>query len=84
MLNDYMQIGKYEADFGYQAVSDFISKGRLLDAVYAGSDMIAIGALHALGQFNISVPKEVSVIGYDDIYMSQHTLPALTTVCQPK
>lgn len=82
--NDYMQIGKYEAGFGYQAVSDFIAKERLLDAVYAGSDMIAIGALQALRHYNISVPDEVSLIGYDDIYMGQYTHPALTTVCQPK
>lgn len=82
--DDYMQIGKYEADFGYQAVSDFLKQQKVLDAVYACSDMIAIGALQALRDYNISVPEEVSLVGYDDIYMSQYTHPALTTVCQPK
>ena len=84
-INDgYIQIGKYEAEFGYQAVRSFLDKGGLLDAVYAGSDMIAIGALQALRHYNVSVPDQVSLIGYDDIYMSQYTHPALTTVCQPK
>lgn len=82
--SDYMQIGKYEADFGYKAVSDFLKNERLLDAVYAGSDMIAIGALQALRNYNISVPDQMALIGYDDIYMSRYTHPALTTVCQPK
>lgn len=80
----YIQIGKYEAEFGYQAVSSFLDGGKFLDAVYAGSDMIAIGALQALRHYKISVPDKVSLIGYDDIYMSQYTHPALTTVCQPK
>lgn len=80
----YMKIGKYEAEFGYQAVSNFIKEKKPLDAVYACSDMIAIGALQALKEQGISVPEKVSLVGYDDIYMSQYMSPALTTVCQPK
>lgn len=77
-------IGKYEAAFGYQAVERFLSQAKPLDAVYAGSDMIAIGALQALLDADISVPDEVSIMGYDDIYMSQYMNPALTTMNQPK
>jgi len=76
--------GKYKVEFGYQAMTEFLKQERALDAVYACSDMIAIGVLQALGEAGLSVPKDVSLMGYDDIYMSQYLHPPLTTMNQPK
>ena len=53
-------------------------------AIIAFNDLIAIGALHAIRTAGLSVPQDISVIGFDDIAMAAYTNPALTTVSQPK
>lgn len=53
-------------------------------AIVAFNDNVAIGCLHALNTYGIKVPEEVSVIGFDDIFITPHTNPPLTTVHQPK
>lgn len=52
-------------------------------AVLAMSDMAAIGVMSAAQSAGISVPEEMSVVGYDDVPMAAYTSPALTTVHQP-
>jgi LacI family transcriptional regulator len=77
--------GIVEADFsipgGYQAA------GRLFDevkptAIFAGNDMMAIGALRAAAERNLQVPGDLSIIGFDDIELSRYIYPSLTTVGQ--
>ena len=61
---------------------------RLLDAgvtaVFCYNDMIAIGVLIACSERGITVPQELSVIGFDDIRMASYVTPPLTTIHQPK
>lgn len=52
-------------------------------AVVCGSDMQALGVIRALRDAGLSVPDDVSVVGYDDTFLMSHTDPALTTVRQP-
>ena len=51
-------------------------------ALFCGNDQMALGAIHALAERGITVPGDVSVLGFDDIPESAHTLPPLTTVHQ--
>ena len=51
--------------------------------VLAMSDAMAIGVLRAARELGLRVPEDVSVVGFDDIDISQHTNPPLTTVHQP-
>lgn len=53
-----------------------------IDGIVAASDMIAIGAIRALADAGRSVPDAVSVVGYDDVSLAAHTMPALTTIRQ--
>lgn len=63
---------------------------RLLDlpvpptAVFCANDETAIGSLEALRQRGKKVPRDVSVVGYDDVASAAHTVPALTTVAADK
>ncbi len=66
----------------YAAVSEFLSKGKAFDAVFAASDVLAIAAMHALRASGKSVPKDVAVVGYDNIGQAEYTLPGLTTIDQ--
>jgi DNA-binding LacI/PurR family transcriptional regulator len=52
-------------------------------AVFAATDGLAIGAIRALFEAGKAVPRDVSVMGFDDIDISANLTPALTTVSQP-
>lgn len=65
---------------GYEAVKQLIATGDLPSAIFAVSDSLAIGAIHALQDAGLRVPEDVAVVGYDDIISSTAVRPALTTV----
>ncbi len=63
-------------------VVKLFSKSRKYSAIFACNDLMAIGAINGLKALNISVPKEVSVIGFDDIFLCEIFSPKITTVSQ--
>ncbi len=69
-----------EAD-GYRAMQQLMM--RRPDALFAASDMMAIGAMRALREAGLRVPEDVAVVGFDDLPQSARTEPPLTTVRQP-
>jgi DNA-binding LacI/PurR family transcriptional regulator len=52
-------------------------------AILASTDLLAIGAIHAAGRLGMMVPRDVSIVGFDDLPMAEYTNPALTSVRQP-
>ena len=52
-------------------------------AIFAASDPIAIGAMRALKQYDIKIPEDISIIGFDNIETTNYTDPPLTTVFAP-
>jgi DNA-binding LacI/PurR family transcriptional regulator len=67
---------------GFQAANELRARGVEFDAIVAASDLIAIGALRALQETSIEVPRQVAVVGFDDIPAASLTNPPLTTVMQ--
>lgn len=66
---------------GYEATIDMINRNKSMPtAFFVGTDTIATGVLKALYENNINVPNDVSIIGFNDVIASQHTIPPLTTV----
>jgi DNA-binding LacI/PurR family transcriptional regulator len=70
-------------DGGRLAVEELEARGVSFDAVFAGSDLMAMTAINTLRQQGVDVPGRVAVIGYDDIELSSYFHPPLTTVQQP-
>jgi len=70
-------------ELGYPAVQQLVSTGRRFTALVAFNDMSAIGAIRALQDLGMSVPEDVSVIGFDDIKLAAFSNPRLTTIRQP-
>jgi len=74
-----------EGDFteagGYRVMQQLLSLQP--DAVFAASDMMAIGALRALREASLHVPEDVALVGFDDLPQAARTEPPLTTVRQP-
>lgn len=66
---------------GYNEILKLYNTDKLpATAIFAANDMLALGALKALRELNLEVPDDVAVAGFDNIEMSQHTVPPLTTV----
>jgi LacI family transcriptional regulator len=73
----------YEYAAGERAVRQALAGGVDFTAVFAGSDMVAAGALEALRAAGLRVPEDVSLTGYDDIPLARDLTPKLTTVHVP-
>jgi DNA-binding LacI/PurR family transcriptional regulator len=67
---------------GFQAACELRRRGVEFDAIVAASDLIAIGALRALQEAGLEVPRDVAVVGFDDIPAASLANPPLTTVMQ--
>jgi DNA-binding LacI/PurR family transcriptional regulator len=70
-------------ELGYPVVQQLLSNGLTFTALVAFNDMSAIGAIRALQDLGLSVPRDVSVIGFDDIKVAAFNNPRLTTIRQP-
>ncbi|HEY0085065.1 MAG TPA: LacI family DNA-binding transcriptional regulator [Allosphingosinicella sp.] len=64
------------------AVDALLARGEKIDGIFAASDLIALGAIRSLLHAGLSVPEDVSVIGYDDVPFARYSRPALTTIRQ--
>jgi DNA-binding LacI/PurR family transcriptional regulator len=73
----------FDADAGRAAMSALCEGGTPFDGVFACSDVLASVAIQALHHHGLSVPQDVSVVGFDDSPQAAHTNPPLTTVRQP-
>ncbi|MFZ0662561.1 MAG: LacI family DNA-binding transcriptional regulator [Acidobacteriaceae bacterium] len=77
---DLIEEGNHRMDGGHDAMARLLRKASRPTAVMASNDMTAIGAMGAMVERGLRVPRDISVIGFDDIAMSAYTQPALTTV----
>jgi LacI family transcriptional regulator len=53
------------------------------DAIFAASDMMAIGAMRAIREVSLSIPEDIAIVGFDDLPLATQSVPSLTTVRQP-
>jgi LacI family transcriptional regulator len=75
--------GNFTDDGGAEAMRRILASGEKPDAVFAASDLMARGALHALASAGLRVPEDVAVIGFDDSPIATSVTPSLTTMRQP-
>ncbi len=68
---------------GYRATQTLLARGRRFTALFAMSDVMAIGAMRALRDAGLRIPEDVSVIGIDGLAIGEYTTPRLATVAQP-
>ena len=67
---------------GYEAAGELLARAVPFDAIVGASDLIALGAMHALQECGIAVPGDVAVVGFDDIPAAGLANPPLTTIAQ--
>ena len=69
-------------DLGFRAANQLLDDGVDFDAIFAVTDLLAIGAIRALQERGRRVPDDVRVVGFDDIDLAAYVSPSLTTVRQ--
>lgn len=78
--SEFIFTGKFTTEDGYRLMKQSISNGNKPSAYFIASDSMAIGALRALHESGISVPNDISIVGFNDIATSKFLQPSLTTV----
>ncbi len=73
----------FEAVAARRALSDLIAHTTDFDALFATSDLIAVTAIALLTAHGLRVPKDVAVVGYDDLALASHVHPTLSSIRQP-
>jgi LacI family transcriptional regulator len=72
--------GNFTEASGQAAAQAIIASGSLPEAVYCANDQMAIGFIKAMQAHNLRAPQDIAVVGFDDILISRHMRPTLSTV----
>ena len=76
------ETARYTFEDGYRAAKELLQREPGFTALFAMSDVMALGAIRALRDAGKRVPEEISVIGFDGLPMGEYTVPRLSTVAQ--
>lgn len=76
--------GDYHAQSGMEITHTLLKMDPRPTAIFALNDLMALGALRAAAEDGFSVPRDLAVVGYDDLEIAHFTNPPLTTIAQPK
>lgn len=80
---DWMPVANLTEESGYRAMRDILAAPHRPTAVFAGNDVVAYGAVQAIKDAGLSIPTDISVVGFDDDILSRYLNPPLTTVTNP-
>jgi LacI family transcriptional regulator len=78
-----VQVPYYTAEFGMYGMRECLLRDRDFSALFAATDELAIGAVRVLRDEGLRVPEDISVVGFDDIEITDYLIPRLTTIRQP-
>ncbi|HHU83077.1 MAG TPA: LacI family transcriptional regulator [Firmicutes bacterium] len=81
---ELVMTGNFVWQDGYAAMKKLLRSQPPCTAVFTANDTMAFGALQAIAESGLSIPKDIAVIGFDDLEFSSLTNPPLTTVHQPR
>ena len=82
--DEYIVRGDFKPHGGYLAACKLLDIDDPPTAIFACNDLMALGAMHAAAERNINIPRQLSIVGFDDIYLSTYSNPPLTTMKQPR
>ncbi|KIR03200.1 Galactose operon repressor, GalR-LacI family of transcriptional regulator [Lachnospiraceae bacterium TWA4] len=80
---EFIISGRFSIESGYEMMSELIRRDSVPTAILAASDSIAVGAMKALSNYQIKVPDDVAIIGFDDMEICNYTTPTLTSMHAP-
>jgi len=78
------EIPEINYDIALATCHQLLNSNKKVDAIFAASDIYAIAAIKAIKQTNLKIPRDIAVVGFDNIPLTYMTSPTITTVNQPK
>jgi DNA-binding LacI/PurR family transcriptional regulator len=78
-----IRMGEFLPETGQAAMEELLALPQRPTAVFAASDVVAIGAMSAIQAAGLRIPDDLAVVGFDDIFLAAHTQPPLTTIRVP-
>ena len=81
---EWITEGDFEPEDGYECMNNLFRLEKLPTAIFCFNDVMALGAISAITERGLSVPNDISIIGYDNIHSSRFYAPPLTTIHQSK
>jgi LacI family xylobiose transport system transcriptional regulator len=78
-----IRAGNFDHDSGYVAGLELLQLSDRPTAIFSGNDLQALAVYRAAHALGLSIPRDLSVVGFDDVSLSSWAAPSLTTVCQP-
>ncbi|ORJ24910.1 DNA-binding transcriptional regulator CytR [Rouxiella badensis] len=82
--SQYIAHGDFSYESGAQALSTLMSQPKPPTAIFCHNDIMAIGAIFEAKKLGLRIPQDLSIVGFDDIKISEFYDPPLTTVAQPR
>ncbi|MDI3531363.1 MAG: LacI family transcriptional regulator, purine nucleotide synthesis repressor [Candidatus Atribacteria bacterium] len=83
LRNEYIVESDFKINGGKEAALRMLATGNLPTAVFAHNDMMAFGVMQAFRSEGLDIPRDISVVGFDNIPLCEVVSPSLTTVAQP-
>ena len=77
---EYLQIGDFSMESGYIMMKEILKLEDRPTAVFCGNDSIVMGAYKAIRENKLKIPEDISIIGFNDLKLSQYSIPPLTTI----
>jgi LacI family transcriptional regulator len=74
--------GDFNAESGYQLTKEMLAAGARPTALFAGNDLMAFGAMSAIREAQLTIPDDIAVMGFDDIFAARFVTPPLSTINQ--
>jgi LacI family transcriptional regulator len=78
--NDFIAYGDFTEYSGYEGMKKILASEKKPTAIFVSNDTMAIGAYRAIKERGLKIPEDISVIGFDNSYISQYMSPPLTSV----
>jgi DNA-binding LacI/PurR family transcriptional regulator len=75
--------GTWEVQSGYRAAKNLLALPERPTAIFGGNDLMALGAIYAIQEAGLNVPKDIAIVGYDDREIASLSNPTITTICTP-
>jgi LacI family transcriptional regulator, galactose operon repressor len=74
--------GSFNEESGYRSTKQLLSTGTRPTAIFAGNDLMAFGAMNAIQEAKLTIPRDIAVLGFDDIFAARFVTPPLSTISQ--
>jgi LacI family transcriptional regulator len=74
--------GNFNEESGYRSTKRLLSTGTRPTAIFAGNDLMAFGAMNAIRETKLTIPRDIAVLGFDDIFAARFVTPPLSTISQ--